>query len=255
MPGALRRAVAAGAALALASACGAPTRSDEAAAPGPVVVTVRDPQRMLQQHEAALRSLTLTAAARVAAALPVQGVALAILPDARRAIQGYGIGGYTSGPGSVELVVDPAFPGLAGVLPDRVPILVAHELHHTVRWRGPGYGRTLLEALISEGLADRFAVELLGVPPQPWSELVLRGRRDAAALGRLHAGLQAGGGVHRAQPRLVRRRARAHPRRRLPSGVTARAHEVVAAGAAPPSAGARGRLTPASSRPPSGPAG
>jgi uncharacterized protein YjaZ len=133
---------------------------------------------MLQQHEAALRSLTLTAAARVAAALPVQGVALAILPDARRAIAGYGIGGYTSGPGSVELVVDPAFPGLAGVLPDRVPILVAHELHHTVRWRGPGYGRTLLEALISEGLADRFAVELLGVPPQPWSDAFPRERGE-----------------------------------------------------------------------------
>jgi hypothetical protein len=31
-------------------------------------------------------------------------------------------------------------------------------------FRGPGYGRTLLEAIASEGLADHFAVELLGVP-------------------------------------------------------------------------------------------
>jgi uncharacterized protein YjaZ len=47
---------------------------------------------------------------------------------------------------------------------------VAHELHHVKRWRGPGYGRTLLEAMVSEGLADHFSIELLGAPVPPWSD-------------------------------------------------------------------------------------
>ena len=47
--------------------------------------------------------------------------------------------------------------------------LLVHELHHCLRWRGPGTGQTLLfEALISEGLADHFAMELLGAK-HPWS--------------------------------------------------------------------------------------
>jgi uncharacterized protein YjaZ len=47
---------------------------------------------------------------------------------------------------------------------------VAHELHHTSRIRtGPGYGKTLGEALVTEGLADHFASEAFpDTPPQPW---------------------------------------------------------------------------------------
>jgi uncharacterized protein YjaZ len=51
---------------------------------------------------------------------------------------------------------------------------VAHEAHHAARWRGPGYGTTLLEALVTEGLADHFAIERLGVPVPPWSNAVAR---------------------------------------------------------------------------------
>ena len=37
---------------------------------------------------------------------------------------------------------------------------------------GPGYGRTLGEALISEGLAGRFTGWLLNSPPEPWEQAV-----------------------------------------------------------------------------------
>jgi uncharacterized protein YjaZ len=33
------------------------------------------------------------------------------------------------------------------------PRTIAHEWHHLARWRGPGYGETIAEAIISEGLA------------------------------------------------------------------------------------------------------
>jgi uncharacterized protein YjaZ len=37
-----------------------------------------------------------------------------------------------------------------------------------MRMTGPGYGRTLGEALVSEGLAGHFTQLVLGTPPAPW---------------------------------------------------------------------------------------
>ncbi|MDJ0896618.1 MAG: DUF2268 domain-containing putative Zn-dependent protease [Alphaproteobacteria bacterium] len=45
---------------------------------------------------------------------------------------------------------------------------VAHEVHHCLRMAGPGYGRTLGEALVSEGLAGQFVRLLFNCPPEPW---------------------------------------------------------------------------------------
>ncbi|WP_395662863.1 DUF2268 domain-containing putative Zn-dependent protease [Aestuariivirga sp.] len=42
-----------------------------------------------------------------------------------------------------------------------------HEFHHALRWDGPGYGDTLGEALVSEGLAQRFLHEMMNCPPEP----------------------------------------------------------------------------------------
>ena len=54
---------------------------------------------------------------------------------------------------------------------------VVHEVHHCLRMAGPGYGTTLGEALVSEGLAGRFTRWLFGNPPEPWERAV-----DADAL-------------------------------------------------------------------------
>ncbi|MNF83980.1 hypothetical protein D3C84_663200 [compost metagenome] len=47
--------------------------------------------------------------------------------------------------------------------------LLAHELHHSMRYDSCGYGQTLGEALVSEGLADRFAQELTQRRAPIWS--------------------------------------------------------------------------------------
>lgn len=70
--------------------------------------------------------------------------------------------------------IDPAYAETAQLLPERLTHLAAHELHHAKSWRGPGYGQTLHEAMVSEGLADHFAIELLGVPAPPWSDALPR---------------------------------------------------------------------------------
>ncbi len=154
----------------LAAACGG---SGSPAAPttdGPNAIVFADSGGALGSLQPAIRTLleqTLTTTRR---ALPVSGVTITVTPDAAGAISGWGVGGFTPNASTVQVSIDPAFPNLAGLLPDRLPPLAAHELHHAVRWRGPGYGRTLLEALVSEGLADHFAIELLASPPPPWVE-------------------------------------------------------------------------------------
>lgn len=108
---------------------------------------------------------------RASQALPLSFVRFEVSVEPARAIPGWGIGGYTIGPGDVDVVVDAAYPGLARILPERLPPLAAHELHHAARWQGIGYPyMTLLEAMVTEGLADHFAIELLGSPIPPWCD-------------------------------------------------------------------------------------
>ncbi|MEA1029647.1 DUF2268 domain-containing putative Zn-dependent protease [Pseudomonas sp. N-137] len=49
---------------------------------------------------------------------------------------------------------------------------VIHEVHHCLRMGGPGYGWTLGEALVSEGLAGQFVRHLLGSDPEPWERAI-----------------------------------------------------------------------------------
>ncbi|WP_405058751.1 DUF2268 domain-containing protein [Kribbella sp. NBC_01505] len=74
-------------------------------------------------------------------------------------IPGWGCGGYTYGPHSVLLALDPAVPAQ----PDRLLATLVHEFHHVIRERGPGCGSSLRERIVSEGLAMLFEEEVLGV--------------------------------------------------------------------------------------------
>lgn len=56
--------------------------------------------------------------------------------------------------------------------PDRfaAPVMLrrlVHDMHHLLRCAGPGYGRSLGEALVSEGLAGHFVLRVLGGAPDP----------------------------------------------------------------------------------------
>ena len=147
--------------------CGSATPT----APDPLgshAIVFNDAAGALRDHEITIRAILNSTLDRVADALQIAGVTITVTPGP--GIAGYGIGGFTPSGGAIQIAVDPTFPGLAQVLPDRLPSIAAHELHHAKRWRGPGYGRTLLEALVSEGLADHFAIEFLGAPVPPWSD-------------------------------------------------------------------------------------
>jgi uncharacterized protein YjaZ len=72
-----------------------------------------------------------------------------------------------------SLAVDPDNPKFEPSLHDGTTRRqVAHEVHHCLRYAGPGYGRSLGEALVSEGLAGLFAGRLFNAPPEPWERAV-----------------------------------------------------------------------------------
>lgn len=73
----------------------------------------------------------------------------------------WGLGGYAYGPHAIVLAVDPEH----DIDPVNVFSTLVHELHHVMRWRGPGCGTSLGERLISEGLALVFEEECSGAVP------------------------------------------------------------------------------------------
>ena len=79
--------------------------------------------------------------------------------------------GYCPEPGLVYVTVNPEHPALYKNEDHSLERMFAHELHHAARWAGPGYGATLGEVVVSEGLAGHFALELFKGQPEPWESL------------------------------------------------------------------------------------
>ena len=89
--------------------------------------------------------------------------------NSRGVIPEIGVGGYAPTPHLIFIYINPKHPNLEKTLSLEVECTLAHELHHSARSYTVGYGTTLLEALISEGLADHFEIETTGVSPRQWS--------------------------------------------------------------------------------------
>lgn len=84
-----------------------------------------------------------------------------------------GMAGHAHRRSLLSLTLDPDNPHFAGCLVDgTLRRQVAHEVHHCLRNAGPGYGHSLGEALVSEGLAGHFVTRLFGTPPELWERAV-----------------------------------------------------------------------------------
>ncbi len=125
---------------------------------------------------------------RILARLPIDCVDVVVgYSDPFWTIPAWGIGGFSHGTGRITIALAPQHPRFAD--PDRrerLAAILAHELHHVARARSASYGRTLGEALVSEGLAQCFEIEI-GCPPAPYavaltnddlSEFAARARSD-----------------------------------------------------------------------------
>ena len=92
-----------------------------------------------------------------------------------------GFGGSAPSRNTMFLAFDTTHPAMETRLVGGLRRVVLHETHHCLRQAGPGYGTTLAEALVSEGLADHFIIEVLGGDPDPWSVALDEGQLRAAA--------------------------------------------------------------------------
>jgi uncharacterized protein YjaZ len=74
----------------------------------------------------------------------------------------YGIGGNAPGPNHLYVSFDPSSDKITQ---QGLNETLLHEIHHCIRYRKPGYGKTLGEAMISEGLASLYEEEYSGETP------------------------------------------------------------------------------------------
>jgi Predicted Zn-dependent protease (DUF2268) len=105
--------------------------------------------------------------------LAIEHIDVVIVPG-KRLIPGWDCNGYTHGPWRITLTVDPDCDGREQrPLDAQMRAVLAHELHHAKREREPGYGSSLGEALVSEGLAQCYE-EQVGCPTPSYA-LAVRG--------------------------------------------------------------------------------
>ena len=126
--------------------------------------------------------LSLVSADKAFTLLPHRGrIRIDVRVDAKQTIPEIGVGSFTDRNGNVEIAIDVKRGDLRPTLETWIPASVAHELHHSSRIRtGPGYGVTLGDALVSEGLADHFVFEVFPrTPSQPWDHALTTAQERA----------------------------------------------------------------------------
>jgi hypothetical protein len=100
-----------------------------------------------------------------------------VTDDPQATIPGMGVGGKSLGT-RVPLALDPGFRRFGWTVRVRLPMTLAHELDETKRsLDGPGGATTLLDWLVTDGLADHFALQAFPrSPPSPWDHALSQGQ-------------------------------------------------------------------------------
>lgn len=116
-----------------------------------------------------LEALVRDAANEAVARLPkLPRVTIEVKVDPGEAIPETGVGGFIDSSGDVHLFVERRLRQGSELW---LRALVAHELHHAARLGHRRLYGSLLEAFVTEGLADRFSREVFPeVPVPPWSD-------------------------------------------------------------------------------------
>jgi uncharacterized protein YjaZ len=103
--------------------------------------------------------------ASISALLPISGIDV-VVRGGSRVVEETGMAGYSPSEKEVQITIDPQNRNLMKNFDTEFISTLGHEMHHCLRWKDPGFGETLAEFLISEGLACHFETELRnGAPP------------------------------------------------------------------------------------------
>ena len=134
---------------------------------GSSTLAYRDGGR-LDSQRSRIETVVKETLAAVRLRLPVERVTIVVQANAPGTIPEIGIGGRAD-EDTVRLSFDPDSPRLPESLETELFPLLAHELHHVARFSAGRYNSNLLAALITEGLADQFSVELARADPPLWA--------------------------------------------------------------------------------------
>ncbi len=122
-----------------------------------------------ESHKDEIELVTKETVALVNSKMSTENITIRVRTAPSRTIPEIGIGGFNPNENEVIMSLDPNFSNFSQSIAIEFGPLLAHEIHHAKRRRSVGYGNTLLEAIITEGLADSFSVELFGIDPPLWS--------------------------------------------------------------------------------------
>lgn len=112
-----------------------------------------------------IRQASRDAVARVSDHADLPDFDLVVRAQQDRSADG-AVQGHCPAPGVVEIALTPdRFDGA------HFTRALVRQMAHLVRWEGPGYGKSLGEALVSEGLAGHFVLQVLGGPPDAWDNV------------------------------------------------------------------------------------
>jgi uncharacterized protein YjaZ len=121
-------------------------------------VHLLDAAEHLREHREHILERTDQTVRRVRELIPVEQVDVMIVENPSWTIPNVGLGGYSPTPHLVQIWLDPNVTDFKHNLERELAPTLAHEFHHAIRWHNPGYGQTLLEAMVTEGLAQAFEV-------------------------------------------------------------------------------------------------
>ena len=125
-------------------------------------IVIVDTDGSLQKYRRRVRSICRNCIGKVERYLTVDGVGIVVVADPNRVVPGQCVGGKSFSERYLLIYLDPTKRDFLRKLADQLPVTLAHELHHAARRKVVGYGRTLLEAMITEGLAIHFSVMVTG---------------------------------------------------------------------------------------------
>ncbi len=100
--------------------------------------------------------------------IPLPDVDIVFYDNPEYTIPHLGIGGFNQNVNLIFIYLNSKFGNFKKTINDEIIRIIAHELYHVARWKAVGFRETLLKALVNEGLADHFELEITNKKPQAW---------------------------------------------------------------------------------------
>ena len=102
--------------------------------------------------------------------IEVKDVEFRVLVFPEKTIPRLGISGSAPNKEHIYILLNPSHAKFYEAITVHLIPTLAHEYHHTLRYRTVGYGKNLFEAMIIEGLADHFCLEVTKIDTPSWSQ-------------------------------------------------------------------------------------